>query len=45
MLVNKKLKAGTYTENWNGGNLIKGVYFINVSKNGVVKQSLRVVKG
>jgi hypothetical protein len=45
MLVNKKLKAGTYTENWNGGNLIKGVYFINVSKNGVLKQSLRVVKG
>lgn len=45
MLVNKFLKPGTYTENWNGGDLLKGVYFIKVTKGGVVKQSLRVVKG
>ncbi|MEO6721972.1 MAG: DUF4331 family protein [Ferruginibacter sp.] len=44
-LVNKNLKPGTYTEKWNGGGLIKGIYFVKVSKNGVVKQSLRVVKG
>jgi flagellar hook assembly protein FlgD len=44
-LVNKNLKAGSYTQSWNGGNLLKGIYFVKVSKNGVVKQSLRVVKG
>ncbi len=45
VLVNKTLRAGTYTQNWNGGNMLKGIYFVKVSKNGVVKQSLRVVKG
>lgn len=45
ILVNKRLQPGSYTQNWNGGNLTKGIYFLNVSKNGVVKQSLRVVKG
>ncbi|MEO6231718.1 MAG: DUF4331 family protein [Ferruginibacter sp.] len=45
MLVNKNMKAGTYTQSWNGGNLVKGIYFVKVAKDGVVKQSLRVVKG
>jgi hypothetical protein len=45
VLVNKKLDAGTYTENWNGSGLAKGVYFIQISKNGIAKQNLRVVKG
>lgn len=45
VLVNKHLKAGTYTETWNGANLLNGIYFIKVSKNAVVQQSLRVVKG
>ncbi len=45
MLVNKNMKAGTYTQSWNGGNLLKGIYFVKVAKDGVVKQSLRVVKG
>lgn len=45
VLVNKNLKAGTYTENWNGSGLTKGVYFIKVSKDGVMKQSLKVIKG
>ncbi len=45
MIANKSLKAGTYTENWNGGNLLKGVYYIKISKDGVVKQTMKVVKG
>ena len=45
MLVNKRLKAGSYTEKWNGGNLLKGAYFIKVSKDGAVKQNIKVIKG
>jgi len=45
MVANKNMKAGTYTQTWNGGNLLKGIYFVKVAKNGVVLQSLRVVKG
>ncbi|MBC7889558.1 MAG: DUF4331 family protein [Ferruginibacter sp.] len=45
VLVNKTVKPGTYNQTWNGSDLIKGVYFIKVAKDGVVKQSLRVVKG
>ncbi|MEO7524260.1 MAG: DUF4331 family protein, partial [Ferruginibacter sp.] len=44
-LVNKNQKAGTYTQSFNGKNLGKGIYFIQISKNGEVKQTLRVVKG
>ncbi|MEJ7587365.1 MAG: T9SS type A sorting domain-containing protein [Ferruginibacter sp.] len=45
VLVNKQLKPGTYNQSWNGDDLIKGIYFIKVTKNGVVKQNLKVVKG
>ena len=45
VLVNKKLDAGTYTQNWNGSDLTSGSYLIQVTKNGAVKQSIRVVKG
>ena len=45
MLVNKNVKAGTYTEKWNGGQLTKGVYFIKIAKDGEVKQTIKVVKG
>ena len=45
VLVNKKLNAGTYTQSWGGSELTKGIYFIQVAKDGVVKQSIRVVKG
>ncbi len=45
VLVSKKLNAGTYTQDWNGSGLTSGVYFIQVSKDGAVKQSIRVVKG
>lgn len=45
VLMNKKMDAGTYTQDWNGSGLIKGVYYIQVSKNGVAKQNIKVVKG
>ena len=45
ILVNKQVKPGIYTQKWSGSDLKSGVYFIQVSKDGVVKQSLRVVKG
>ncbi|MEP7109850.1 MAG: DUF4331 family protein [Ferruginibacter sp.] len=44
VLVNKTLKPGTYTQDWNGGDLMKGMYFIKITKDGIVKQSLKVVK-
>jgi hypothetical protein len=45
VIANKYLKAGTYTENWNGDNLVKGIYYIKISKDGEVKQTIKVVKG
>ena len=45
VLVNKNLKAGTYNEKWSGNDLNKGSYFIRVTKNGEVKQTVKVVKG
>ncbi|MEO7768565.1 MAG: DUF4331 family protein, partial [Ferruginibacter sp.] len=45
VLVNKTLKPGIYDQNWSGNDLAKGIYFIKVSKDGVVTQTLRVVKG
>ncbi|MEO6254814.1 MAG: DUF4331 family protein [Ferruginibacter sp.] len=45
MLINKRQAAGSYTEHFNATGLGAGVYFIKVSKDGVVKQTLRVVKG
>ncbi len=45
VIANKRVEAGTYTENWNGNGLLKGVYFIQISKNGIAKQNIRVVKG
>ncbi len=44
VLVNKQQAAGSYTENFNASGLAAGVYFIKVVKDGVVKQTLRVVK-
>ena len=45
MLVNKKQLAGSYTERFDAKGMAAGVYFIKVAKDGVVKQTLRVVKG
>ncbi len=43
-LVNSRQSNGDYTVPFNSANLTKGVYFIRTMKNGVVKQTLRVIK-
>jgi len=45
VLVDKNLQPGTYTETWNGNGLVKGIYFIQISKDGIAKQNLKIVKG
>ncbi|MBC7936475.1 MAG: DUF4331 family protein [Rhizobacter sp.] len=45
MLANKKLNAGTYTEDFNAKELSSGTYFIKISKDGKAIQTMRVVKG
>ena len=45
VLLDKNLEPGIYTQNWNSTGMLKGVYFIHISKNGITKQNLRVVKG
>ncbi|MEP6597197.1 MAG: DUF4331 family protein [Ginsengibacter sp.] len=44
VLANKKQDAGNYTIEWNAGSLAKGSYFISISKNGAVKQTLPLIK-
>src|SRR5450432_2037916 len=43
-LVNRGMDRGTYCVSWNASNLAKGVYFVNATRDGNVKQSIRVVK-
>ena len=45
ILVDKKQGAGNYSEQFNGSNLGAGVYFIKIIKDGIVKQTLKAVKG
>lgn len=45
VLVNQQQAPGIYTVNWNAANLANGTYLIHAVKNGVVKQSIKVVKG
>ena len=45
VLVNKRQDAGSYTERFNGKELGAGIYFIKVSQDGAVKQTLKIVKG
>ncbi|MEO7962001.1 MAG: DUF4331 family protein, partial [Ginsengibacter sp.] len=45
VLANKTQQPGTYTIQWNTGGLRKGGYYIAISKNGEVKQTLHLVKG
>ncbi|MEO6329551.1 MAG: DUF4331 family protein [Ginsengibacter sp.] len=44
VLANKKQDAGSYTIEWNTSSLAKGSYFISISKNGEVKQTLPLIK-
>ena len=45
MLVNKRMPQGIYTETFNGKSLNAGTYFLQLSKDGVVKQTVKIVKG
>lgn len=44
VLSNQKQTAGTHTIDWQTGSMTKGAYFIQVSKNGSIKQTIKVVK-
>ncbi len=44
VLLNKRQNAGSYTENFNGTQLGAGVYFVKISKDGAVKQTLKIIK-
>ena len=44
VLVDKTQAAGSYNQNFTGTGLGAGVYFIKVIKDGMVKQTLKVVK-
>lgn len=43
-LVNQRQEVGSYTQQFNGKGLDAGIYFIKVSKDGAVMQTLKVVK-
>jgi hypothetical protein len=43
-LQNGRQAAGTYNISWNAASAPAGLYFINTKENGVVKQSIKVVK-
>jgi len=45
VLVNARQNAGSYTEQFNGKNLGAGIYFIKITQNGALKQTIKVVKG
>ena len=44
VLVDQKQDAGVYTLNWNNKNLAKGTYIVSALKNGMTKETVKVVK-
>jgi len=44
VLADGNMQPGTYSVQWNAGNLTKGIYFINAVRNGSARQTIRVVK-
>jgi hypothetical protein len=44
VLADSKQEAGIHTINWNASSLVKGTYLISVNKDGLLKQSIRLVK-
>jgi hypothetical protein len=45
VLKNATQEAGFYSLDWDASRATKGIYFISILKNGVLKQSLRVLRG
>jgi len=43
-LQNGRQEAGTYNVSWNATGVPAGLYFIHIKENGVIKQSIKVVK-
>jgi hypothetical protein len=44
VFIDRQQEAGTYSIDWNSSNLARGVYFVTASRNGGMKQTLRLVK-
>jgi hypothetical protein len=44
VLADQQQEAGTYSIEWNSSSLPKGVYLVTASRNGGMKQTLRLVK-
>ena len=44
ILAERKHEPGTYTLNWNAGQVAKGSYYVSAIINGEVKQSISVIK-
>jgi hypothetical protein len=44
VLTDKKQDAGVYSAQWNNENMAAGTYMITASKNGIVKQTIKIVK-
>ena len=44
VLADKTQEPGVYTVQWDSENISKGTYIVTASKNGVVKQTIKVVK-
>jgi hypothetical protein len=44
ILVNQNQDAGVYTIQWNGGNLAKGTYFVQILRNGNARQTVSLIK-
>ncbi len=44
MLSNARQSAGIHTFDWQAEKLTRGIYFLNIAKNGEVKQTIRLIK-
>lgn len=44
VLADSRQDAGTHTIQWNAASLVQGAYFISISKDGLQKQTIRLVK-
>jgi len=43
-LVNQRQEAGFYSVQWNAGNVAKGTYFVQASRNGNISQTISLIK-
>jgi len=44
VLVNQRQEAGFYSVQWNAGNVAKGTYFVQASRNGNISQTISLIK-